>query len=106
MKNHSQENNSSIYRDKDVIFVKGPLKQDSVTGAFEQCLSFLAAKDPVKIDLIGVTQCDSSSLAFLTALMRESKKRDVQITFLHIPKQMLDLGKVSGINELLPIVDN
>lgn len=72
-------------------------------AALEQSMVLLPSNQDILINLSGVTGCDSSSLAFLTALMRESKKRRTQLKFCDMPSQMLQIGRVSGLDNVLPI---
>ena len=87
----------------DEINIQGMLTQETVMEAVNECDSLLSSNQKVKINLSGVIRCDSASLAFLTALMRLAKKKKTQLSFIHPPKQMISLCKVSGIDSILPI---
>lgn len=61
-------------------------------------------KNPALIfDLRQVTSSDNSCLALLTAWARYAKHQHKSISFTNITKQVLDLMRVSGLVDLLPI---
>jgi phospholipid transport system transporter-binding protein len=51
----------------------------------------------------GVTRSDSSALALLTAWARQGRRSGKKILFIHLPSQLLDIAKLSGLNKILPI---
>lgn len=85
------------------LTLTGALNQSTVESAFFQIIPLFEAQPKITVNLQQVTECDSASLAFLMALLREAKKRSSQLTFIHMSKQMCDLAKVSGI---LPLLQN
>lgn len=87
------------------LILKGALNQYSVESALAQSNSLLPTGQSVTVNLHHVTDCDSASLAFLMALLREAKKRNTTLTFIHMPTQMRDLGRISGINPILSVVE-
>jgi len=91
---------------EDEIIITGKLVQNSVMRVLRQCEALLPFKQELKINLAGVEGCDSASLALLTALMRLAEKRGTTLSFIHLPKQMMSLCKVSGIETILPIKNN
>lgn len=57
----------------------------------------------VKIDLSGVEYADSSSLAMLIEFIRCAKDQNKDVIFCNMPQFMLDLGRVCGLDSILPI---
>lgn len=57
----------------------------------------------VRIDLSGVQYADSSSLAMLVAWVRNAKVHNKGVTLINMPRFMLDLGRVCGLDTILPI---
>ncbi len=88
------------------MFITGDLTQDTVMSALAQSIKLLARDSHYKVNLSAVGRCDSASLAFLTALMREGKSKGTQLQFNHLPMQMLQIGKVSGLIDILPIAES
>lgn len=103
MKSHYVEELMIRYEAPDVL-IAGPLTQETVMVALSQCSALLPPQTPVTFNLKGVTDCDSASLAFLIALMRAAKASRTVLSFSNLPKQMMDLSQVSGLNGILPIV--
>ncbi len=85
------------------MLVGGKLVHNTVMAALEKSIALLPSDQEISVNLSAVTGCDSSSLAFLTALMREGKKRRTQLHFSHIPAEMDQIGRVSGLDNVLPI---
>lgn len=85
------------------LIVSGSLTKQTVQKVLEKCKGLLPAKKTIYVNLAKVDKCDSASLAFLTALLREGKSKQTQIFFVHLPKLMYELGRVSGLNNVLPL---
>ena len=73
--------------------------------ALERCKMFLPSNQDIEVDLSAIGRCDSASLALLTALLREAKTKKLNMRFTHIPKQMLQIGRVSGLDNILPLAE-
>lgn len=84
----------------DELHIEGALTQQTVMTAWKSCQALLTSKIQT-INFSQVTLCDSTSIVFLVALLREKKKAALQFKFIGLPKQMLDLAKVSGLEVLL-----
>ena len=55
-------------------------------------------------DLTDVEQSDSAGVALLVEWMAMAKGSGQAISFKALPKQMLDIAQVSGVDELLPLI--
>lgn len=86
------------------LLVGGKLTHETVMLALEKSMAVLPSNCQINVNLSGVSRCDSASLAFLTALIREGKKKNTQFQFSHMPGQMLQISWVSGLDDVLPIV--
>jgi anti-anti-sigma factor len=102
MKNHF-DNMVSIQAEGPVIKITGPLVQSTVMSALEKSLQLLPESGELILNLMGVGQCDSSSLAFLIALIRESSKRGLQTQVVDMPHQMRELSRVSGLEKVISL---
>lgn len=89
-----------------VCYLAGSLKQDTVKSALAECCALISKQSltAMTVDLTAVTQCDSSSLALLTTLLRIAKKKQIQLTIAHLPPQMKGLVRVMSLDDILPIV--
>ncbi len=57
-------------------------------------------------DLTEVEQSDSAGVALLVEWMAMAKVSGQTISFKAVPKQMLDIAQVSGVDELLPLISD
>lgn len=57
----------------------------------------------VIVDLKTVEHADSAGVALLLALMRHARHAEREIRFLNMPTQMLNIARVSGLDEVLPL---
>lgn len=105
MKNLYSEKDITVSFRNNEIAISGPLTQDTVSAALLQSESLLPHEQAITLNLAGVNACDSSSLAFVTALLRASKIKKSSLSLTHLPKEMLDLATVSGLNSFLPLKD-
>lgn len=53
------------------------------------------------IDLSGVTRADSAGLSLLLSWIRRAHASQRQLNFTHVPNQLLNIARVSGVAELL-----
>lgn len=58
----------------------------------------------IEIDLSRLDRSDSSGLALLVEWYRSAEQRNKTISFVNLPAQMLDIARVSGLDEILPVV--
>lgn len=89
--------------DNTALIIEGALTQQTVVEALNQSIKQLPTNTVIQVNFEGVTHSDSASLAFLMALLREAKKKSVRLQFVELPKQMLELARVSGVLSVLPM---
>ena len=66
----------------------------------------MSSQSILTLDLAEVTRSDSAGVAILIHCLRLAKQQNKQMTFYHVPEQMMAIGSASGVNEILPIVNN
>lgn len=103
MKNLFSEKDIEVQFLDNELMVKGPLTQETVTVALSSSQTLIPSGQTFTLNLNGVNGCDSASLAFVTALMRMSLAKKAKIQLSHVPKEMMELATVSGINGFLPL---
>jgi phospholipid transport system transporter-binding protein len=94
-------NQINISENQDTCAVLGPLTFDTVQAVLHQCRTLFVKKDKLTIDLSKVTKCDSASVAFIIALLRESKKQSIELLFIGFPQQLRDLIRVGGLDSII-----
>ncbi|ORU90972.1 MAG: anti-sigma-factor [Cycloclasticus sp. symbiont of Poecilosclerida sp. N] len=85
------------------IAVSGTLAFGLVIGLLRDSQCFFSGQEPLVFDLSGVKKTDSAGLALLIEWMVLAKESGQTISFQQIPKQMLDIVRLSGLDEILPI---
>jgi len=88
---------------KDELCVSGRIDITNVAEARLLGISIMEPMSTVRIDLSGVQYADSSSLAMLVAWIRSAKVQHKDVTVINMPQFMLDLGRVCGLDAILPI---
>ncbi|WP_206609501.1 STAS domain-containing protein [Thiohalobacter thiocyanaticus] len=83
--------------------VEGDLSFYSVPALQEQAAPLFAAAAELDVDLSGVERADSAGLALLIEWMREARRLDKPLRLLNMPAQMLDIARVSSLDEILPL---
>ncbi len=87
----------------DRLVVAGELDFTTVVQLLKDAEPLLGAGTDVLVDLQGVTRSDSAGLALLIEWMRAAKRQQKSIQFLNIPPQMLDIARVSSLDQVLPL---
>jgi phospholipid transport system transporter-binding protein len=86
------------------IAVSGTLGFNEVETVLNDSHVFFDGQADLVFDLDQVDKTDSAGLALLLDWMKMAKKSGQSIGFKKIPKQMLDIAHVSGLDDILPIV--
>ncbi len=81
--------------------LRGRLDFTSVAPLWRRLRSHCA--DAVQVDLGGVESADSAGLALLIACMREAAQAGASVRFLNMPPQLLDIARLSDLDEILPL---
>lgn len=85
-------------------FVAGPMTMDTAATieAEGRALIDKAVENEITVfDLAGVTDADSSAVAILFSWIREASKRDIELSFRNIPRDLCNLAGVYGVEEFL-----
>jgi anti-anti-sigma factor len=85
------------------LCVSGRIDLANVAAASLLGIAVIETINPVRIDLSGIKYADSSSLAMLVAWIRNAKVQHKDVTVINMPQFMLDLGRVCGLDAILPI---
>lgn len=88
---------------QDILCVSGRIGLANVINACNRGKELIKTLSAVRVDLAGMEQADSSTLAMLIEWVRNAKVQNKDIVFLNMPQSMLDLGRVCGLDSVLPI---
>jgi phospholipid transport system transporter-binding protein len=87
------------------LILSGTLDYAAINAsAWEQSKMLLGAlASPIKINLAHIEHSDSTGVALLIGWARLARKQNKMISFTHIPEQMREIIRVSGLEKMLPI---
>jgi phospholipid transport system transporter-binding protein len=83
--------------------IAGTLDHDSVPALWRQIATLLDGAPEAQVDLQQVSRSDSAGLALLVSWLREGHRRGIEVRFHHVPSQLVDIARTSGLDGLLPI---
>jgi phospholipid transport system transporter-binding protein len=83
--------------------VRGELNFATVPRLRDKGNQLLSQQGIIVFNFEGVSRSDSSAIALLTAWTRQARRSGKKVLFTHIPSQLLDIAKLSGLNSILPI---
>ena len=94
-----------LHADNTVV-LSGELNMETVPGLLDRMpVSLDKPGIELSIDLKGVTRSDSAGLALLVEWMQHAQQRQCHLRFAHLPQQLLDIARVSGLDSILPLAD-
>lgn len=85
------------------ICVAGVVDLDSVQVLCAQGKHLMRDLPKLHVDLSGITDADSSALAMLIEWIRSARDRRQPVEFYNAPAVILDLGRVCGLDQILPL---
>ena len=91
-----------ITRNGDNLQISGPLTLDTVKPLFIAGLQ-AAGKKSLVVDLSQVEAVDSAAVSLMLAWLRDAQRNQVDISFTHVPNNLLSLARLYGVADLLPI---
>jgi phospholipid transport system transporter-binding protein len=94
--------NVSLHKDE-TIKINGELYFDNLVAVYKKAVDIINTLQKITIDLSGLKSLDSSSLVFLTSVIRVTKQQGKKITFINMPKNLRDLARVSGVDVVFPL---
>ncbi|MDO9169792.1 MAG: STAS domain-containing protein [Methylobacter sp.] len=79
--------------------IEGNLTFATIDKQTLKSFSFLKSAKEITLDLAGVSSTDSAGLALMIEWIRYSQHNRTHIIFKNIPKQLLNLAKLSGFDQ-------
>jgi phospholipid transport system transporter-binding protein len=94
-------NKLTISKEKPGYFiVDGDLTFSAMDKKTVKSFAFLAGQKEITIDLGGVGNADSAGLALMLEWIKIARGKKILLKFRNIPQQLLNLAKLSGIDQL------
>lgn len=85
------------------VAVSGALEFATVTALLAPLESLLPDSGVLRVDLAGVMHADSAGLALLVHWQRLARQRGLELEFLDVPAQLMDMACLSGLDTILPL---
>ncbi len=85
------------------ICLVGRIDLNNVVDTCDKVTTLLHNMRDAKIDLSAIESADSSSLILFVECMRYAKQNHIGITFCNVPGFIVDLSRVCGLDNILPI---
>ena len=85
------------------VCVSGELSFTTVPNLEPRGCAYIKQNLHLVIDLAKVTFSDNAGVALLVAWARCAKRGNKKLTFINLPKQLLDLIVASGLKDILPV---
>jgi phospholipid transport system transporter-binding protein len=82
------------------IAIKGDLTMGRVADAMKRVTNAPKKRDLV-IDLSGMTDADSSAIAFLMNCLRLGRERGAKVTFTSVPESITTLADIYGLKSTI-----
>lgn len=79
--------------------VDGDLTFATIDKKTVQSLAFLTAAKEITVDLSRVANTDSAGLALMIEWIRYARGKRTALSFKNIPRQLLNLAKLSGLDD-------
>lgn len=94
-------------QDAEHLKVSGTIDVDNAVDLKAEGEALLkSCGDMVHVDLSGVKQSSSVGVSLLLCWARAAKLLGKDIQYHHMPGKMFDVARVSGLDDVLPIVSN
>ena len=100
---HKHKHAAIKITDENKLTIDGELSFATVPKLRLLGCKFITEHQATIFDLQHVTAKDISGLALLTAWTRCANQIGKSIQFINLPAQLLDMAKLNGLKELLPI---
>lgn len=84
-----------------IFAVTGPVVVNTAARVVKSGCEAIAAGSYC-IDMGGVSDVDSSSVAAILAWIREAKSKNLELRIVNLPESVRNLAAVYGVSEILP----
>jgi len=82
--------------------VVGELIRTTITKSFEKESKKLFSSIKMVVDLSQIKKVDTAGLAWLLYIVEQAILNSCQLTFIHIPQDLLKLARLSGVDSFIP----
>lgn len=89
-----------------VFLLSGELNRNNVSDCWPnriQAIKQAVEKQPVIVDLGGLTHADTAGLAWLINLLRDCQTLQMPFNLRNVPQTLINLAKISDVDGFLPL---
>lgn len=83
------------------FFLSGKLTRQSLSKAKLHQYKELFLQSTLKLDLSELARVDTAGLAWLLLIIEHCRTHNIQISFSHLPSDLVNLAKLSAVDNLL-----
>lgn len=90
----------------DVFLLSGELDRNNLNGYWltrVEDIEQAGLKQPVLVDLSGITHSDTAGLAWIINLLRDCQTQNIQFKLRNVPDTLINLAKISDVEAFLPL---
>ena len=88
---------------ENVLKLSGPLTMNTITNIFGTGLQLSEGKAALVVDFAKVEAVDSSAVSLMLSWLRTAKSKNVKLSFINVPHNLLSLANLYGVAESLSL---
>jgi len=88
-----------------IAFIEGALTRHTVGQYNTKSITLLLQQKSVNMNFSKVSKVDTAGVAWLLLIVEQASKTACELSFTHLPEDLLNLTKLSGVTEFLPIIE-
>lgn len=86
-----------------VLTLSGPLTMYTITAIYGKGLQLPEGKSELVVDFAKVEAVDSSAVSLMLSWLRTAKSKNVKLSFINVPDNLLSLASLYGVAESLSL---
>jgi phospholipid transport system transporter-binding protein len=90
---------------ENVLKLTGPLTMDTITEIYGKGLQLQEGTANLVVDFARVEAVDSSAVSLMLIWLRTAKSKNVKLSFINVPGNLLSLANLYGVAESLSLPD-
>jgi phospholipid transport system transporter-binding protein len=88
---------------ENVFKLSGPLTMNTITEIFGKGLQLPKGKSNLVVDFASVEAVDSSAVSLMLSWLRTAKSKNVKLSYINVPHNLLSLANLYGVAESLSL---
>jgi phospholipid transport system transporter-binding protein len=88
---------------ENVVKLSGPLTMNTITQLYWKGLKLPEGKSTFVVDFASVEAVDSSAVSLMLSWLRTANSKNVKLSFINVPDNLLSLANLYGVAESLSL---